>query len=104
MRSKKFGNIIVHDFAGHPEYHSSHTAILETLCCNSSVVIVIVIDISDQTNAINHLHYWMTFIKQEIERTREKIHIIVIGSHNDQVGPDVQEAHSTRDTQKQHLS
>ena len=46
FQEESLGNVIVHDFAGQPEYYSSHTAVLETLLRNSGAVFVVVINLT----------------------------------------------------------
>ena len=80
LEHKELGNIILHDFAGHPHYYSSHIAVLENLLQNSAAVFIIIINICDQ-EASTHLIQWMTLIKN---LSRENVYrVVVVASHID---------------------
>ena len=80
--SKSLGRVIFYDFAGDPEYYSSHAAILESLASSktSDNLIVIVVDLRKE-NVSNMLHYWFSFIQHQKFQT--KLSLILIGSHSD---------------------
>ena len=62
--SKQLGRVLLYDFAGDPEYYSSHAAILENLSASETgmYLIVIVVDLTDNdVNIINTVHYWVSF-------------------------------------------
>ena len=80
--SKHYGRVLFYDFAGDPEYYSSHAAILEKLACSKKGVniFIIVIDLREDILAIrNLLHYWLSFIDYQCGSKN----IITIGSHSD---------------------
>ena len=83
--SKYYGRIMFYDFAGDPEYYSSHAAILENISSSSKGdnIFIIIVDMrEDITKIRNNLHYWFSFIqyqKSDIDK------IIFIGSHSDVV-------------------
>ena len=63
--SKHIGRVLFYDFAGDPEYYSSHAAILENLASSKKGVniFIIVIDLrEDILNLRNNLRYWLSFI------------------------------------------
>ena len=80
--SKRFGRVIFYDFAGDPEYYSSHAAILENLASSKTGdnLIVIVVDLR-KDGVSNTLHYWFSFIQHQKFQT--KLSLILIGSHSD---------------------
>ena len=81
LRHKELGNIILHDFAGHPEYYTSHTAVIENLLQGSAVIFVTVVNIIEE-EATKHLQQWLTVVKSEV---LNQCHIIVVASHIDEM-------------------
>ena len=85
--SKYYGRVLFYDFAGDPEYYSSHAAILENLASSSrgDNIFIIVVDLrEDYFTTRKILHYWLSFI--DYQHGMKKL--IVIGSHSDLVLPD----------------
>ena len=80
--SKSLGRVIFYDFAGDPEYYSSHAAILESLASSKTGnnLIVIVVDLRKESIS-SILHYWFLFIQNQKFQT--KLSLILIGSHSD---------------------
>ena len=80
--SKRFGRVIFYDFAGDPEYYSSHAAILENLASSKTGdnLIVIVLDLRKESIS-SILHYWFSFVK--LQKFQTKLSLILIGSHSD---------------------
>ena len=80
--SKSFGRIIFYDFAGDPEYYSSHAAVFENLAFSKvgRNFIVIVVDLK-KTFFSKTLHYWFSFAQHQKFET--KLSLILIGSHID---------------------
>ena len=63
--SKRYGRVMFYDFAGDPEYYSSHAAILENIASSSKGdnIFSIVVDLrEDNTKIRNNLHYWFSLI------------------------------------------
>ena len=87
IESKEFGKIIFHDFAGQPEYESSHSALLFQILSSSTdterlpVLFFLLINVTD-SSMIKHLHYWLSFI-QNCPLTTTQAHVVVVGSHID---------------------
>uniref|UniRef100_A0A1X7TJ04 Uncharacterized protein n=1 Tax=Amphimedon queenslandica TaxID=400682 RepID=A0A1X7TJ04_AMPQE len=59
LQHRTLGNIILHDFAGHSEYYSSHSAVIENLLQGSGGVFLIVVNILEK-EAVKQLHQWLT--------------------------------------------
>ena len=80
--SKTFERMIFYDFAGDPEYYSSHAAVLENLSFSKAGnnFIVIVVDLNKDYFS-NKLRYWFSFIQHQKFQT--KLSLILIGSHSD---------------------
>ena len=84
--SKEFGRVTFHDFAGQPEYESSHSAFLER--CSSSVqppIFILVVNASQRQYIEKRIHNWLSFIKNHCTDTETPPHVIVIGSHSDKL-------------------
>ena len=79
----ELGNIILYDFAGHPEYYTSHTAVIENLLHGSAAIFVIVVNIMEE--ATKHLQQWLTTVKNEVSKALNQCHIIVAVSHVDEM-------------------
>ena len=81
--SKHYGRVLLCDFAGDPEYYSSHAAILENLASSrkGSNIFLIVVDLSSAT-VESSLHYWASFIQQQ-KFSERNLSLGVVGSHHD---------------------
>ena len=55
LQHRTLGNIILHDFAGHSEYYSSHSAVIENLLHGSGGVFLIVVNILEK-EPVKQLH------------------------------------------------
>ena len=84
LQSNEIGNIVLYDFAGHPEYYSSHEAVLDNLMLRSPAVFIILIKLTDKLEDIEkQLYYWASFIQNVCCRVSKKSQVIVVGSHAD---------------------
>ena len=83
--SKHYGRVLFYDFAGDPEYYSSHAAILENIVSRKGDnIFIIVVDLREDVPAIrNSLHYWFSFVQHQ--KFCGNNNIIIIGSHSDLV-------------------
>uniref|UniRef100_A0A1X7SIC4 Uncharacterized protein n=1 Tax=Amphimedon queenslandica TaxID=400682 RepID=A0A1X7SIC4_AMPQE len=84
IQHRTLGNIILHDFAGHSEYYSSHSAVIENLLQGSGGVFLIVVNILEK-EAIKQLHQWLSVVRNEAQKALTQSHIIVIVSHVDEI-------------------
>uniref|UniRef100_A0A1X7TWC2 Death domain-containing protein n=1 Tax=Amphimedon queenslandica TaxID=400682 RepID=A0A1X7TWC2_AMPQE len=89
IQHRELGNIIVHDFAGHSEYYSSHSAVIENLLHGSGGVFLIVVNILDK-EAVKQLHQWLTVVRNEAQKALNECHVIVIVSHVDEISNPVE--------------
>ena len=88
IESWELGHIVIHDFAGHAEYYSSHTAVLENLMVRSPGVFVLMVDVTAPHNTTEKLlYYWINFIENCCARLSKPSHIIIVGSHIDKLSP-----------------
>ena len=83
------GNIILHDFAGHSEYYSSHSAVIENLLQGSGGVFLIVVNILEK-EAVKQLHQWLTVVRNEAQKALNQCHVIVMVSHVDEISNPVE--------------
>ena len=84
--SKHYGRVLFYDFAGDPEYYSSHAAILESIASSrkGDNIFIIVVDLREDVPTIrNSLHYWFSFVQHQ--KFCGNNNIIIIGSHSDLV-------------------
>ena len=89
LQHKTLGNIILHDFAGHSEYYSSHGAVIENLLQGSGGVFLIVVNILEK-EAVKKLHQWLTVVRNEEQKALDQCHIIVVVSHVDEISDPVE--------------
>ena len=84
LQHRTLGNIILHDFAGHSEYYSSHSAVIENLLQGSGGVFLIVVNILEK-EPVKQLHQWLTVVRNEAQKALNACHVIVIVSHVDDI-------------------
>ena len=84
LQHRTLGNIILHDFAGHSEYYSSHSAVIENLLQGSGGVFLIVVNILEK-EGVKQLHQWLTVVRNEAQKALNECHVIVIVSHVDEI-------------------
>ena len=86
IQSEQLGNFVVYDFAGQQEYYSSHAAILEQVMRRSAAMFVCLIDLRKSNESIcQSLHYWLSFIDNACSTVEGWSHVLIVGSHADQV-------------------
>ena len=84
--SKHYGRSLFYDFAGDPEYYSSHAAILENLVSskNGDNIFMIVVNLREESIKIREiLYYWLLFIQHQ--NFGKEPFLIIVGSHSDKV-------------------
>uniref|UniRef100_A0A1X7U6K1 Death domain-containing protein n=1 Tax=Amphimedon queenslandica TaxID=400682 RepID=A0A1X7U6K1_AMPQE len=89
LQHRTLGSIILHDFAGHSEYYSSHSDIIENLLQGFGGVFLIVVNILEK-EAVKQLHQWLTIVRNEAQKALNQCHIIVIVSHVDEISNSVE--------------
>ena len=93
------GNFVVYDFAGQQEYYSSHAAVLEQVMRRSAAMFLCVVDLSESKEKIcESLHYWLSFIDNACSTAEGRSHVVIVGSHVDQVTSSVEEKSSLLQT------
>ena len=99
IQSKQLGNFVVYDFAGQQEYYSSHAAVLEQVMRRSAAMFLCVVDLSESKEKIcESLHYWLSFIDNACSTAEGRSHVVIVGSHADQVTSSVEEKSSLLQT------
>ncbi len=89
--SSHYGRVLFYDFAGDPEYYSSHAAILENLSSSTKGdnIFIIFVNMKEEDVAIsNALHYWLSFVQNQIF-SNVKPKFIIVGSHLDKINGDI---------------
>ena len=95
IQSEQLGNFVVYDFAGQQEYYSSHAAVLEQVMRRSAAMFVCLIDLRKSNESIcQSLHYWLSFIDNACSTAEGRSHVLIVGSHADQVTSSVEEKSS----------
>ncbi len=90
------GEVMFYDFAGDPEYYSSHAAILEVLSSPGCHVFLLVVDLSrDQDQLRQQLGHWITFISNNSKHPQGRSVVLIIGSHADVVKAQRQDPNAT---------
>uniref|UniRef100_A0A1X7TLK4 Death domain-containing protein n=1 Tax=Amphimedon queenslandica TaxID=400682 RepID=A0A1X7TLK4_AMPQE len=89
LQHRTLCNIILHDFAGHSEYYSSHSAVIENLLQGSGGVFLIVVNILEK-EPLKQLHQWLTVVRNEAQKALNQCHVIVIVSHVDEISNPVE--------------
>ena len=93
IQSEQLGNFVVYDFAGQQEYYSSHAAVLEQVMRRSAAVFVCLIDLRRSNESIcQSLHYWLSFIDNACSTAKGRLHVLIVGSHADQVTSSVEKS------------
>ena len=99
IQSEQLGNFVVYDFAGQQEYYSSHAAVLEQVMRRSAAMFVCLIDLRKSNVSIcQSVHYWLSFIDNACSTAEGRSHVLIVGSHADQVTSSVEEKSSLLQT------
>ena len=95
IQSDQLGNFVLYDFAGRQEYYSSHAAILEQVMRRSAATFLCVVDLRESTEKISEsLNHWLSFIDNACSTAKGQSHVIIVGSHADQVTASLKEKSS----------
>ena len=84
--SPSYGRVQFYDFAGDPEYYSSHAAILERIFLSKigTTICIIVLDLREDDEEIEKKFlYWSIFISNSSKNPQNLPSLLVIGSHSD---------------------
>ena len=87
IENTKFGRLTLYDFAGQKEFYAGHDAVLRSAVSGSSAAIfLLVVDLcTSDKEFTERIQYWLAFLENQEVSSDPKPHIIIIGSHADQV-------------------
>ena len=87
VRSTNFGHVTLYDFAGHKEFYASHDSLVRNVVTGSSAaVFLLVTDLRMSDKEFREsIIFWLNFIDNRCSSLHNKPHIIIIGSHADEV-------------------
>ncbi len=84
--TKEFGRIVYFDFAGQKEFYTSHCAILKNAVQTSPPIVILCAKLVENEQAIiDSMYRWLTLVQNQCTNLKNKAHVIVVGSHADQV-------------------
>ena len=79
-------NMTIYDLAGHREYYSSHSSILELISKTTPSVFLLLVNLLLSLEAIiEQIYYWSAMIGNVCHNCRQQSSIIVVGTHADRV-------------------
>ena len=86
--SRTFGRTTIYDFAGHEEFYSGHDVMLRSSIAGSPAVFLLVsnLRLSDEEFR-QSIMSWLAFLENQDVPKDPKPHIIIVGSHVDEVTP-----------------
>ena len=77
--------MLIFDFAGHEEYHASHSEIMAKFLFQDTIVLLVV-DVSLSENEVEHsVKHWLGFVNILCIRADTHSRVLVIASHIDQL-------------------
>ena len=87
IESQTFGRVILYDCAGYKEFHASHAAMIRQSVADSSAAIFLLLaDLrSSDEDFRKSILFWLSLIDNQCPLTDPKPHIIIVGSHADEV-------------------
>ena len=88
IESRKLGQIVIYDMAGHHQYYSSHAALLRSLVSFSSSMLLVVVSLNQEKEEISRqLQYWNSFV-DNCCCSAGRPPTVVVFSHADEVAED----------------
>ena len=87
---KAIGRVLYYDFAGDPEYYSSHSAIMSSVMQSkgTNICLILVNYRKDDKCILEELGYWFGFISYHCTKLKENCKVLTIGSHIDLISKD----------------
>ena len=84
VENDSLGRITLYDFAGHREFYSGHAALLQTAIQSTPPIFLLVINLCEAGDEIfKNILYWISFLENQCASVSCKPHIILVGSHAD---------------------
>ena len=87
LSSKRYGNVVMFDFAGQHEYHGPHEMLLESMLTKSgsTMTAIFVVKVTEEATVISQqLYRWLTPISK-MSSSSNPVRVIVVGSFLDKV-------------------
>ena len=97
MESIHFGHITMYDFAGHKEFYGSHAAMLHnTMEGSPAALFLLLADLrKDEVEFRRSILSWLSFIDNQCPSVDPQPHVIVVGSHADEVKSKAEISHKS---------
>ena len=87
IESRRLGQIVIYDMAGHYQYYSSHAALLRNLVSSSASMFLVVVSLNqDNEEIIRQVQYWNSFVDNCCSAGRPPT--VAVFSHADKVTED----------------
>ena len=84
--SKKFGFTTIYDLAGHEEFYSGHELMLRSSIAGCPAVFLLVASINSKDEVFKQsILSWLAFLENQGIPEDPKPHVVIVGSHADQV-------------------
>ena len=88
IESRRLGQIMIYDMAGHYQYYSSHAALLRSLVSSSASMFLVVVNLNqEKEEIIRQLQYWDSFVDNCCSSACRPLTVTVF-SHADKVTED----------------
>ena len=95
IESRRLGQIVIYDMAGHYQYYSSHAALLRNLVSSSTSMFLVVVSLhQEKEEIIRQLQYWNLFVDSCCSSACKPLKVAVF-SHADKVTVDKPERMSS---------
>ena len=95
IESRRLGQIVIYDMAGHYQYYSSHAALLRSLVSSSASMFLVVVSLNqEKEEIIRQLQYWNSFI-DNCCNSAGRPPTVAVFSHADEVTEDKPERKSS---------
>ena len=87
--SKHFGRVVLYDFAGHSNYHASHSVILSLATRHSSPIFLVTVDLRNSPDILEKsITYWSSLIHSSVGDQEPLPHAFLVGTHEDELSKD----------------
>ena len=88
--SDELGRVTIYDFAGHPEYYASHSAVLENSLSCPAAVFLMLIDLREPDQIQLNTNFWLSFVENNCKKSFVlQPHLVVIGTHFDECSSNI---------------
>ena len=88
IESRRLGQIVIYDMAGHYQYYSSHATLLRSLVSSSASMFLVVVNLNqEKEEIIRELQYWNSFVDNCCCSAGRPLTVAVF-SHADEVTED----------------